>query len=146
MANSSRLSSVLRVAQSLEQEAARVVGSWQTRVQEKSARLTELRRYYAEYAAGSRDLRGQTICAADVRDRGAFVSKLHDAIQRESDAWKRLQSELKIYISRWESARAHAQAMRKLVARDTQRLQQRAARREQAATDEFLSTKSRSAV
>ena len=127
---------VVQVAASKEQAAARSLGDCQREIDARTARLTELLAYQAEYAQRFESSGGQGLDMARLQDYRVFLARLNDAISQQRRLVEVARGEYEQTRSHWLGTRRQAQAIDKVVDRFKHDEVRAQGCREQAETDE----------
>ena len=137
MMRSKRLQPVMKVAESRERDAARLLGEAQREREAQEARLAELIAYWDEYARRFHAQGDAGLDAARARDYRVFLSRLNEAIHFQRRRVEQCRLDYEASRQRWLATRARARAVDKAVARCRQQELRVAARREQRECDEY---------
>ncbi len=127
---------VVLVAAAKQQAAARRLGDCQREVDTRTARLTELLAYQAEYAQRFESSGGIGLDMTRLQDYRAFLARLNDAISQQRQLVEAARSDYEKMKSHWLGTRQQAQAIDKVVDRFKRDEGRAYDRREQSETDE----------
>jgi len=135
MTRSKRMQPVAHVAESRQQDAARILGERQRALDEQQRRLDQLNEYRGDYASRFED--GQEWIGLNVRDYRLFLSRLNEAIEEQSARVERARTELEKSRGRWTECRVHRDAVGKAMDRFHEEERIEEMRRDQAESDEL---------
>lgn len=136
MKKSRRLQPVVKVAESREQQAARVLGDAQTTLSEAEQRLAELKGYREDYIARFHSAGAAGMAAAQMEDYRQFLHKLSLAIDQQGDVIVRAASVVEEKRQDWHVSRSKAQMLENVVSRYQTEEQRVVDRKEQGEQDE----------
>ena len=137
----SQLGSITRLAEHGEQECARKLSETRGRLNDRLARIEQLRTYQAEYAAQGRAEHGVSVHVSQLIGRAAFLGRLEDAIAHELAQKEMLEKDVQLCLQNWHEAHARAEAMRTLKDKQARAVERRHARREQSLADTHASSR-----
>lgn len=136
MTRSQRLEPVQRIAEDAERVVARKLAQAEHRLSECEKKLSELKRYHDEYAAGFAGRASAGMGAMALRDYQAFLARLNEAIKQQTAVVQRATAECESVRSEWRLAARKTKAVghvrEKWLAEERLEIQ----RREQIDTDE----------
>ena len=130
------LQAAVQVAQSREDEAAKLLTESQQRLAEQQNRLQQLLSFRGEYAAQFQNEGGGGISARRFQDYAAFLNSLDQGIVQSRQQLERLQQELARRRRDWVQSHAKTRALEEVMARDQQVRRRREDQREQRDSDE----------
>lgn len=122
-----RFELLLKLAQRKRQEAERLLAQAQQRVQQANSGLEQLEQYRNEYQQQFTAAGRSGFSAARMQHWQAFIHKIGNAQAQQREALQQSQAQLEAVEKHWRQARAHQQAIEKLLDK---------ARREWAAQEE----------
>jgi len=137
MTKSERLQPIVRVSESKERQAARMLAVALKRCQEVEARLKELQTYREEYEQLFQRTSRSGVGAEKLRDYRAFIAQLNQAIGYQEQKVSAAVAACGAARAAWLKTRTRCQALGKVVdghRRDERRSE---ARREQKNSDEL---------
>ena len=135
MTRSKRMQPVAQVAESRQQEAARLLGERQRVLEEELHRLDQLQEYRGEYARKFED--GAEWTGLHVREYRVFLARLNQAIEEQAARVERVRADLEQSRGHWTRCRVHRDAVDKAVDRLQADERRQEDRREQAESDEL---------
>ncbi len=136
MKKSKRLKPVVRVAESREQQAARALGTAQTRLAQAQQQLQELQCYRDDYRQGFQQAGAAGMGAAQLADYQQFLHKLGQAIEQQGQQIAQATQEVEAKRALWFASRGKVRMLDTVVARYQAIEEQQAARQEQREQDE----------
>lgn len=136
MAKRSALDTLLELAQTRTDEAAKRLSVLNTQGTDMEAKLTLLMQYHNEYYARFQVSMQQGITAADWRNYQEFLNKLDAAILQQREALASMQQRVESGQAAWQSARRTLKSYGTLAQRQASLQLQSMARHEQKETDE----------
>lgn len=114
---SARLQPLVRLAESKEQEAARVLGVYQHRLQEEQTKLGQLTTYREEYAEQFQRAGYAGMSVARMQDYRMMLARLDQAIEEQRKAVVRAENAVEEKRQIWLQTRGRTQALGKATAR-----------------------------
>lgn len=136
MVRSKRLTSIARIAQSRERDAARLLAARQERLSGQQSRLAELKVYREDYFQRLRSGPGRDQGAGRLREYQRFLSQLDAAIAQLESQLEESRADVEASRQAWLQRHSRTQALDKVVARSRDQERYVEARREQAESDE----------
>ena len=136
MKRAKRLEPVQHLVDDAQRRLALSVSALERRVLEGEAKLSELRRYKAEYEQQFAQRAGQGIGATELRDYQAFLSRLGEAIKQQQGLVNHARAEHQAERLRWQEALKRAKALSHVVDRWQAEERQVSERRDQRESDE----------
>lgn len=136
MTRSKRMTPVVKVAESREQAAARVLGEARQRLEQQQRKLEELTTYRDQYSLEFQQCSGQGMGVARLQDFRLFLARLNEAIEQQRRLVERCQQDCERRRLQWVATRTRTQALGKVVDRYQREEQRVAERREQRDSDE----------
>jgi len=137
MATKSTLTTLRFLADSAENESARVVAQRRNALDAEEVRLEQLKKYLQEYQA---DDNGSGIFIDTVRTRRAFVERISSGIDQQARLIEGLRQQLEMDLQRWREARSQALGLQHYSERQQQEIDLKQNRKEQARLDEIGQT------
>ncbi len=135
MTRSKRMQPVAQVAESRQQDAARILADRQRALEEQQRRLDQLNEYRGDYASRFED--GQEWIGLNVREYRLFLSRLNEAIEEQAARVERARAELEKSRGHWTQCRVHQDAVGKAMDRFRDEERREEERRDQAESDEL---------
>jgi flagellar FliJ protein len=126
---------IKRYADSRERDAGTALAEARGALEERERQLAELARYHAEYSAQPAQQPG-AVDLGRVQNHYAFLGRLQDALRQQRQAIEEARAELERRLAHWQSLRAEAAALGRVVERLQQDERRDADRREQQDHDE----------
>ncbi|TVO79026.1 flagellar export protein FliJ [Sedimenticola selenatireducens] len=117
MVPSKRLHPVKRVAESRENDAARVLGDTQKKMRDQEAKLEDLKRYHKEYLERFEATARQGMAANQMQEYRVFLEKLDSAIKEQEKVVLASKSECVSRKEQWQEKRVRTQALGKVMDR-----------------------------
>jgi flagellar FliJ protein len=139
MQKASALETLIELAQTRTDDAARRLGALNAKDMDMQAKLALLTQYSDEYRARFQTLAQQGLTASDWRNYHAFLNKLDEAIAQQREALASLRQRVAAGEHDWRSAKRVLNSYDTLAQRKTRAESMRAARHEQRETDEHAS-------
>ncbi|MBA4141900.1 MAG: flagellar export protein FliJ [Nitrosospira sp.] len=139
MPKPSALETLIELAQTRKDDAARRFGALNTEGMDMEAKLSLLMQYSDEYRARFQESMRRGLTASDWRNYHEFLNKLDDAITQQRAALDLMVQRVAAGEVAWLSARRTLNSYDTLAQRQTQEGLLRARRREQRETDEHAS-------
>lgn len=136
MQKTSALDTLIELAQTRTDDAARRLGALNAKGTDMQAKLTLLIQYSDEYRTRFQMLAQQGLAASDLRNYYEFLNKLDDAIVQQREALKLMHQRVAAGETDWRSAKRVLSSYDTLVRRQTRAEAVRAAKLEQHETDE----------
>ena len=136
MQKASALDTLIELAQTRTDDAARRLGALNAKGTDMQAKLTLLIQYSDEYRTRFQMLAQQGLAASDLRNYYEFLNKLDDAIVQQREALKLMHQRVAAGETDWRSAKRVLSSYDTLVRRQTRAEAVRAAKLEQRETDE----------
>jgi flagellar FliJ protein len=127
---------VVKVAESREQAAARILGEAQQRLAAQQRKFDELITYRDQYSSEFQQRSGQGMGVARLQDYRLFLARLNEAIQQQQRVVALCQQDCERQRRHWMSTRTRTQALGKVVDRYRREELQAGERREQLDSDE----------
>jgi len=127
---------VRRLAEEKERHLAQNLATFERRVAEAEAKLSELTYYKQDYEKRFSSRAAQGIGATELRDYQAFLARLGEAIRQQTAIVERARMDRDLQLARWRDAAQRTKAVEHVIER--WRVEERRAheRREQRETDE----------
>lgn len=139
MTKRSALDTLLELAQTRTDDAARRLGALNTQGVDMETKLTLLTEYWNEYSARFQISMKQGITAADWRNYQEFLNKLDDAIVQQREVLAATRQRVEAGQVAWQSAKRTLKSYDTLAQRQAGAEMLRMARHEQKETDERAS-------
>src|SRR6187455_2996805 len=136
MQKASALETLIELAQTRTDDAARRLGTLNAKDMDMQAKLALLTQYSDEYRARFQTLAQQGLTASDWRNYQAFLNKLDEAIAQQLEALKLMHQRVAAGETDWRSAKRVLNSYDTLARRQTRAEAVRAAKLEQRETDE----------
>jgi flagellar protein FliJ len=136
MQKASALETLIELAQTRTDDAARRLGALNAKGMDMQAKLALLMQYSDEYRARFQTLAQQGLAASDLRNYYEFLNKLDDAIVQQREALALMHKRVAAGETDWRSAKRVLNSYDTLARRETRAESVRAARHEQRETDE----------
>jgi flagellar FliJ protein len=136
MTRSKRLAPAGRVIDERERQQAEQLAASERKVAENETKLAELERYYSDYARQFAVRAGQGTGVAGLRDYQAFLARLTQAVNQQTQILLQVRAERDAELERWQQAARHAKAVGTVMERWKSEEQQSAERRDQRESDE----------
>ncbi|KFI21983.1 flagellar export protein FliJ [Nitrosococcus oceani] len=136
MTRSRRLYSLLRVAATQEQQAAKVLGETQHLFQQQQRQLGEMSDYREEYAQRCQSVGQKGISAQQLQQLQSFLARLDQAIYQQKQQVERSSQLLEQKRKGWFAVRSQVKALEKLQDRYQREERNLAAYHEQAEMDD----------
>ena len=136
MTRSDRLKPIVKIAESHEKEAARLLGAQQRLLDQHETRLGELLSYRKEYRDQFQQAGKEGIKASRMRDYQSFLYRLDIAITQQRQMIEQAILGYEQQKQNWQSKRSRTQALDKTVDRFKKQEQREADRKEQKVMDE----------
>ncbi|SOD41582.1 flagellar export protein FliJ [Nitrosovibrio sp. Nv4] len=137
MSKSSALTTLLELAQTRTDDAAKRLGALQTQGVHMEAKLQLLLQYRDDYCARFQALMQQGLTASDWRNYQEFLDKLDDAITQQREALASAHQRVAAGRAAWQSAKRTFNSYDTLAQRDMRAELLRTVKREQQETDEY---------
>jgi flagellar FliJ protein len=134
MTRSRRLEPVVKVSESREDDAARVMAHAEALVREQESRLNELRRYLAEYLAQAAKARNGTVTAGRLGEYQGFLTRIGEVIAQQEERVRQARATRDARRADWMAARTRRCSLDKVVERyehEERRAEDRSEQREQ---------------
>jgi flagellar FliJ protein len=139
MHKASALETLIELAQTRTDDAARRLGALNSKGMDMQAKLALLVQYSDEYRARFQILTQQGLAASDLRNYYEFLNKLDDAIIQQREALVLMRQRVASGELDWRSAKRELNSYDTLVRRQTRVQSLRAAKQDQRETDEHAS-------
>ena len=136
MTRSKRMNPVVKVAESREQAAARILGEAQQQLTRQEQRLDELMAYRDQYSQQFQQSSGMGMGVARLQDYRVFLARLNEAIEQQKQVIVRCRQDCERQRCHWLSSRTRTQALGKVVERYQREERRAVERREQHDSDE----------
>ncbi|SEO49009.1 flagellar export protein FliJ [Nitrosovibrio sp. Nv6] len=136
MSKSSALATLLELAQTRTDDAAKRLGALHTQGVHMEAKLQLLLQYRDDYCARFQALMQQGLTASDWRNYQEFLDKLDDAITQQHEALASAQQRVAAGRAAWQSAKRTFNSYDTLAQRGMRAELLRTIKREQQETDE----------
>ena len=136
MQKATALETLIELAQTRTDDAARRLGALNAKDMDMQAKLALLTQYSDEYRARFQTLGQQGLTASDWRNYQAFLNKLDEAIAQQRDALKLMHQRVAAGETDWRSAKRVLNSYDTLARRQIRAEAVRAAKLEQRETDE----------
>jgi len=133
---SKRLESVVKIAESEEQAAARVLSESQQQLNAQQTKLSQLVEYRAEYARQLQQQASVGIAARQMHSYQSFISQLERGIEEQQRAVAQCKLKLEEKKQQWFTKRIKTRAMDKVMGQYLHKEQLEADKREQKVSDE----------
>ncbi len=141
MQKATALETLIELAQTRTDDAARRLGALNAKDMDMQAKLALLTQYSDEYRARFQTLAQQGLTASDWRNYQAFLNKLDEAIAQQRDALKLMHQRVAAGETDWRSAKRVLNSYDTLARRQTRAEAVRTAKLEQRETDEHSTNK-----
>ncbi len=141
MQKATALETLIELAQTRTDDAARRLGALNAKDMDMQAKLTLLTQYSDEYRARFQTLAQQGLTASDWRNYQAFLNKLDEAIAQQREALKLMHQRVAAGETDWRSAKRVLNSYDTLARRQTRAEAVRTAKLEQRETDEHSTNK-----
>lgn len=139
MTKSSALETLLDLARTRTDDAAKRLGMLCAQGVHMEAKLDLLLQYREDYRARFQDLMRQGLTASGWRNYQSFLDKLDDAIAQQQNAVLSTQQRVAAGKAAWQSAKRTSSSYETLAQRRQRLESQHSAKREQRETDEYTS-------
>lgn len=136
MSRSERLKPVVKIVESRERDAARVLGHYQQALNQRRGKLAELESFRNEYSDRFQSAGAQGLGASQVRGFHTFLSNLTAAIQHEQQQVARALQEYEMSKQQWMTTHTKTRALDKVVDRYKKEENRVEQQREQGESDE----------
>ncbi|MDH5189980.1 MAG: flagellar export protein FliJ [Gammaproteobacteria bacterium] len=136
MTRSDRLKPIVKIAESHEKEAARMLGLQQRLLDQYETKLGELLSWRKEYREQFQQAGKQGIQASKMHDYQAFLQRLDLAISQQRQMIEQAIYHYEQHKKNWQSKRSRTQALDKTVDRFKKQEQREETRKEQKELDE----------
>ncbi len=136
MTRSKRLAPAGRVIDERERQQAEQLAACERKVAENEVKLGELERYYTDYARQFAVRAGQGTGVANLRDYQAFLARLTQAVNQQTQVVLQVRAERDAELARWQQAARHAKAVGTVMERWQSEELRSAERRDQRESDE----------
>jgi flagellar protein FliJ len=136
MKRAQRLEMVQHVVDDQERLRAEALAGSERRVTESEAKLAELESYHDSYVRGFNVRAGSGMDAAMARDYQAFLARLEEAIQQQTQIVIRNRAQRDSEKQNWQGAAQRAEAVGQMVKRFQNEEARAVDRREQVESDE----------
>ena len=136
MTRSNRLKPIVKVAESHEKEAARLLGVQQRLLDQHEARLGELLSYRKEYREQFQEVGKEGIKASKMHDYQSFLQRLNFAITQQRQMIEQAILGYEQHKQNWQGKRSRTQALDKTVERFKKQEEKEDDRKEQKELDE----------
>jgi flagellar FliJ protein len=114
MKRSQRLDSVVKIAESEEQGAARELGECQRQLEEHQSRLSQLQSFRLEYTSRLQQRAGLGISALQMQSYHAFIAQLDRGIEEQRRVIQSVLMQVEYKKQHWFTKRIRTQAMDKV--------------------------------
>lgn len=131
-----RMASVVKIAESDEQKAARALGECQQQLEMCHQRLEQLQDYRSEYLSVFNEKAGGGISITQMQRFRAFISQLDNGIEEQQRVIGGVQLEVEQKRQEWFGKRTKTKAMDKVVEQHRYQEQLIAGKRDQKESDE----------
>ncbi len=111
MRKSQRIEPVVQIAAGRAENAARQLGDCRRLLEEREARLEELRAYHREYARRFEELASTAAAPARICDFRVFLARLATAIQQQGELVAATRRECEARRQAWTDASSRAKAL-----------------------------------
>ncbi len=135
MTQSRLLKSARQLFERTEQRHAVALAESERQVRENELKLAELERYRATYMDDFEQRVSQGLSAAQVRIHQGFIARIAQAVSEQRELLARARSHHAEELRKWRAAARRSAAVNRIVDRQEQAAQQRAAKSEQAESD-----------
>jgi flagellar FliJ protein len=136
MSKASALDTLIELAQTRTDDAARRLSALNAKGMDMQAKLALLMQYSEEYRARFQTLARQGLAGSDLRNYYEFLDKLDDAIVQQREALKLMLQRVATGETNWRSAKQVLSSYDTLARRQTRAEAMRTAKLEQRETDE----------
>ena len=136
MQKATALETLIELAHTRTDDAARRLGALNAKDMDMQAKLALLTQYSDEYRARFQTLAQQGLTASDWRNYQAFLNKLDEAIAQQREALKLMHQRVAVGETDWRSAKRVLNSYDTLARRQIRAEAVRAAKLEQRETDE----------
>lgn len=136
MSRAQRLQPVQRVVDEKERKFAEDLAAAERNLAAAQHKLEELESYRMDYARGFSQRAGAGMGARDLHDYQAFMMRLQQAIEQQSENVQRAERERDAQLKRWQEAARHCKAVSHVIEHWQDEERRHKDRREQHESDE----------